>query len=243
MEERMENRKTETVWTVDRVKIKPMPETPQTRKRMEIAEPVEAILSRIQDSLPSVTNGNRQTKTALSRHCQAQQTMPAYLSKRINELQISSSSNLELLSRGLTKRATPSGVLLSVAGPRVWDSEKRRLVWREWSENDMTQLRWAADISRKALAERDDERVSRSISCLMALPSSGDNIGDDAAEMYLAVLSQFPPWAVERACVQWATESKWRPAPADLVGLCRDAVKLCERIVENERMALKKFSL
>ena len=237
----MEKRKTESPWTVDRIKLRPMDEAPKRRPRQETAEPVDAIMERIRQHLPqhlAPLNGP-ETSKAISRPRQVQPTIPGYMSKRVNDLRILSSDNLALLSRALTERLTPSGVQLSVGGPRKWNSETRRLEWLEWSESDMRQLTWAAGVCRKALAERDDQRMTRSIACCMALPSSGDNIGDDAAEMYLAVLEPFPVWAVERACVQWATENRWRPAPADLVTLCREAVALCERIVENERLALE----
>lgn len=68
------------------------------------------------------------------------------------------------------------------------------------------------------LAERDRARLARVLATtIQLLPSKMDAPDDNAAEGWLHLLGDLPIWAAEAACVQYARQNKWRPAPSEII--------------------------
>lgn len=218
-------------WTLDKVRIGQPPQRQVIRQPKAQGEPMAAIVGRM-EALRSSPPAHRQA-TKVSRPCPAPPTIPAWLMTAVDALMTLYSDKLALLAKALRERVTPSELLLIVEGPRRWNSSARKLEPRECSQDQLQKLHWCAKVCEAALAERDEARTSRTLATLMALPSGGDKMSPDAAEMYLAVLDPYPVWAIEGAAVEWARGNRWRPMPADLAALCEEQVKLPRRIVRN----------
>lgn len=235
-----ETQRKQTPWTLDKVKIGQPPQRQPIRQPKTEGEPMAAIVGRM-EALRASPPAHRQ-QMEVSRPCQAQPTIPAWLMTHVDALPTSFSDNPEcnnmaLLAKALRQRVTPSELLLIVEGPRRWNSSARKLEPRECSPSELQKLEWCGKICLAALDERDEARTSRTLATLMAMPSGGDKMSPDAAEMYLAVLEPYPVWAIEAAAVAWARSNRWRPMPADLAALCESEVMLPRRIIKNAEAA------
>lgn len=190
----------------------------------------QAILARIRDHLPkhlapiqTLSHTPDATKMNL---------LPGWKRTALTALPNFNSRPLDKIHTALN-RVTHGKKRSLVEGPRVWDRASRRFIDAQLSDDERKGIAWLGKAARLALAERDDDRLARSVRVLMMLPTSGDQIQADHAETWLMLLSDYPIWAIEAACIQYGRTQKWRPSPAEIIQLANDQSRFVRELADN----------
>lgn len=220
----VENRK-----AVMQQRIKTERPKPKQASTPQAMEPVEAIMERIRSNLPSIYAPLKPTAP------RQDLTLPHWSETALRELPDLSSEPVAAIA-SLLNRATPGMRRKLVLGPRAFDRWKGKFVTVDLDETERKAIAWIGRRAAQALQERDIARLRRSIQVLMMLPTSGDRITADSAEAWLMLLQDYPIWAAERACVEYAKRNKWRPTPAEIINGAEKAKHLIERFARNAEM-------